>query len=100
MENDQRREVRIVMRIPVTIEGRDHDGNSFLEETTTLNVSSSGACIATGNRISAGSILKISSSRLNFKSEAEVRLIWQDKDEGFLRIGVEFIDSNDNWILR
>jgi len=88
------------MRIPVTIRGVNQDGEPFVEETTTLNVSSSGACIGTRYRIPSGSILKISSLRLNFKSSAEVRLIWQDKDEDFLRIGVEFIDSNKNWILR
>ena len=97
---DRRRNVRIPLRLPLIIEGVNIEGLPFREETETENVSVSGACIRTKQRLGSGSQLKISAVKFPFRSKAVVRTIWADEIDGVMKIGVEFLDPNENWILK
>lgn len=97
---DRRRDARIPLKVPLVIEGVDMEGNPFKEETYTENVSISGACIITRNRIPNGSKLHISAVRFPFNTTAVVQMVWLDEVDGVLKMGVEFPDPTKNWILR
>jgi len=97
---NRRREVRIPLRVPIIIEGVNLEGLPFKEETETENVSVRGACIRTRQRLGRGSKLKLSAVKFPFQATATVKTIWADEVDGVLKMGVEFLDSNDNWILK
>ncbi len=99
-KKERRRDVRILLKVPLVIEGTDIDGMPFREETVTDNVSIHGACIRTRHRVAKGSRLKISAVNFPFKSTALVHLVWVDEVDGVLKMGIEFQDVGKNWILK
>lgn len=99
-QEERRRAARISLRVPLMIEGTDLEGLPFREHTETENVSIHGACIRTGHRVANGSQLKLTALRFNFSATAIVRLVWVDEVDGVLKMGVEFLETDNNWILR
>jgi len=100
-DQDRRHEVRVLLKVPLVIEGVDIYGKPYREETVTEDVSVHGACIRTTNKLaSQGSQLKISAVEFDFKAVAVVQILWLDDVDGVLKMGVEFTDSEDNWILK
>ena len=99
-QEERRRAARIPLRVPLMVEGIDLDGAVFREHAETENVSLTGACIKVAHRLAPGSILQITAVKFPFRATAAVRLAWQDEVDGVLKVGVEFTDTTQNWILR
>lgn len=97
---ERRRSARIPLKVPLVIEGTDAEGNHFREQTETENVSLQGACLKTVHKMAHGSLLKISAVKFPFKATACVRLVWLDEVDGVLKMGIEFTDNAQNWILK
>jgi PilZ domain-containing protein len=95
----KRKETRVLLSIPVVIEGTDTDNQHFIEETTTENVSKLGACIVVDRVLKLGSIISLSAFQGKFNCKAEVKAIWIDESEKKKKVGVRFIESPVNWVV-
>ena len=90
---------RVSLVVPVVIEGEDLSNSSFREETTTENVSKSGACIIAQRQIKLGTLITIIASEGKFRSQAIVKRIWIDDRNKKTKIGIQFSGPVQNWVL-
>ena len=92
-----RAEKRILMEIPVLIDGhRDVPGR---ESTFTENVSAGGARVISARYWEQGDSLKFASRTGEFRSSARVAYCQSLQGEGFA-IGVEFLNPNGRWVVQ
>ena len=95
----KRKETRILLAIPVVIEGEDSDNQHFIEETTTENVSKLGACIVVDRVLKLGSIISLTAFQGKFSCKAEVKAVLIDESERKKKIGVRFVEPPINWVV-
>ena len=95
----KRKEARILLAIPVTIEGLNKSNVPFREEAFTENVSRSGVCIALDQALDLGSVLTVTACQGKFKCRGEVRALWVDDNDRKKRVGVRFVDPTVNWVV-
>ena len=91
----KRKEVRILLAIPVTIEGMDKSNAPFREETVTDNVSKNGVCIILERAL----VLRVTACQGKFKCRGEVRALWVDDNDRKKRVGIRFVDPTTNWVV-
>jgi len=92
-----RTEERILMEIPVLIDGhRDVPGR---ESTFTQNVSARGARVISARYWEQGDALKLASRTGEFRSSARVAYCQSLQGDGFA-IGVEFLDPKGRWVVQ
>src|SRR5215467_7241548 len=92
-----RMERRILMEIPVVIDGhRDAPG---MESTFTENVSARGARVLSVRRWVPGEPLKFASRTGEFRSSARVAYCQSLQGDGFA-IGVEFLNPKGRWVVQ
>ncbi len=96
---NKRRDERHYKKIGVKIQAPDENGDFFEEETYLENFSKNGCCIVTSREIKENASILISSLDGEFDAEAKVKKIWQKEIDGKLKMGVEFIDSKENWLM-
>ena len=97
---DPRSSSRIRLRIPVILEGEDLYGMRIHEETVTENVSITGARFAVSRMIPEGTVLVVASAKAPQKARALARVIWSHELHGGIKAGVQFVDPDQNWILK
>ncbi|MGH9427290.1 MAG: PilZ domain-containing protein [Terriglobia bacterium] len=95
----KRNEARIVLAIPVTIEGLDKSSVHFCQETVTDNVSKNGVCIVLDQSLDLGAVLTVTACHGKFKCRGEVRALWVDDNDRKKRVGVRFVDPIVNWVV-
>jgi hypothetical protein len=95
----KRKQTRILLSIPVTIEGVDESQTPYRVDTVTENVSKGGACIIVDRPFSLGSIVTVSASQGKFKCKCEIRAHWVDDNDRRKRIGVQFLETPVNWVV-
>ncbi|PYV41775.1 MAG: hypothetical protein DMG06_16090 [Acidobacteria bacterium] len=95
----KRSEARIALAMPVTIEGDDISNNHFREETTTENVSKSGACLAVTRELRLGTAITVTACQGKFKGQAVVKGIWIDDYDRKTKIGIQFSGPIQNWVV-
>lgn len=95
----KRREARILLSVPVTLEGLDESDVPFREETITENVSKNGACIVIGRGVKLSSIVTVTAFQGKFKCKGEVRAHWVDDNDRRKRVGVQFVEPTVNWVV-
>ena len=93
----QRAEQRILMEIPVLIEG--HREAPGLESTFTQNVSTRGARVISVRYWETGEPLKFASRTGEFRSSARVAYCQSLQGEGFA-IGVEFLTRKGDGLFK
>jgi PilZ domain len=92
-----RTEKRILMEIPVLIDGhRDVPGR---ESTFTENVSARGARVISARHWELGDSLKFASRTGEFRSSARVAYCQSLQGDGFA-IGVEFLNPKGRWVVQ
>jgi len=94
-----RKEARILLAIPITIEGQDNSNAPFREETVTDNVSKNGVCIILNQALDLGTVLTVTACQGKFKCKGEVRALWVDDNDRKKRAGVRFVDPPVNWVV-
>lgn len=99
-KEDRRRAVRVPLKVALEIEGVDFAGNPFKETATTVDVSLTGACICTTVRVAPGAILKVSGVKFRFSAIVSVRGVWMDESDGVQKMGVMFLERDDNWVVK
>ena len=92
-----RAEKRILMEIPVLIDG--HREAPGMESTFTENVSARGARVISVRRWEPGEPLKFASRTGEFRSSARVAYCQSLQSEGFA-IGVEFLSPKGRWVVQ
>ncbi|MFN8006464.1 MAG: PilZ domain-containing protein [Terriglobia bacterium] len=95
----KRKETRVLLAIPVVLEGADADDQHFIEETTTENVSKLGACVLVDHILKLGSIVKLTAFQGKFICNAEVKAVWMDESEMKKKVGIRFVETPKNWVL-
>lgn len=97
----RRGEPRVTLQVPVTLEGKDKYGATFAEETVTENVSLQGACVETTHELEVGEVLLVSAFEQRFQAKARVAIVWSRKSvSNKFRVGLRFLEPNENWIIR
>lgn len=87
--SNKRRSSRVVIDIPVTVFGQDPNGKIFQEDTTTVTVSTHGACVLLSSEIDAQRPALL----INAKTKAEVqcRVVHRrEVENGRREIGFDF----------
>ena len=92
-----RAERRILMEIPVLIDGHRHAPGS--ESTFTENVSARGARVISVRRWEQGEPLNFASRTGEFRSSARVAYCQSLQGDGFA-IGVEFLEPKGRWVVQ
>lgn len=97
---ERRAEVRVRLRIPVKLRGRDSSGESCEALTTTENVSRSGFLCACNLALEKGSVLEVAligtSDELVGHAEV-VRTEWGDTQ--YPRYGFRFFEKTGHWVI-
>jgi len=95
----KRKEARILLAIPVTIEGLDKSNAPFREEALTDNVSKNGVCIVLDRALDLGAVLTVTACQGKFRCKGEVRALWVDDNDRKKRVGIRFVDPTVNWVV-
>jgi PilZ domain len=95
----KRKEARILLSVPVTIEGLDEANAPFREDTITDNVSKNGACIVVNRVLKLGSIVTVTAFQGKFKCAGEIRAHWVDDNDKKKKIGIRFTGPPANWVV-
>lgn len=95
----KRKEARILLAIPVTMEWTDKSNTPSREESVTENVSRNGVCIVFDRVLELGTIVTVTACQGKFKCRGEVKALWVDPNDGKKRAGVQFVDSPENWVV-
>ncbi len=90
-----RREPRRKLTVRVVVAGMDLSGRSFEQETETVDVSQSGACVRLAQPMAIPSPLTVSVPDYGWQGEAIVRTIARDT-HGYLT-GIEIIGQAPHW---
>lgn len=91
---------RVTLRIAITLEGKDPFGNQYQENTHTENVSKNGARILTRYNLRVGDHLMVKAFGSKFHSQASVTRLYERQEDGFLRVGIRFLNPAGDWIVK
>jgi hypothetical protein len=98
---NRRRTGRVVIRIPVEVQGIAQDGSGFRESTHTGVIGGFGAMLRTSKALEIGTEVLIT-NRFS-QQTARFRVVWvgEQLPDGFWEIGVEALQSLDDfWGVR
>lgn len=91
---------RVPLREPVILEGRDTEGNPFIEEAFTENVSREGLCVEMSCALKPGTVLQVCAPYDGFRSQACVAAVRPSKSQpGKFLTGLNFFKPNKDWII-
>lgn len=99
-KNDPRRSIRLALKVPMTILGKDHQGKEFAITVKTIDVGTRGFSIALPRECVASGDDVFISVATKFNARAKIR--WLDKEENhdeMVRCGLELLEPYSNWVL-
>ena|GEM_PF-6642566 len=99
-EKNTRKSIRLALKFPMTILGRDRNGKEFAIVVETIDVSPRGFSIELPRECAASGDDVFISIATKFNARARIR--WLDgksKSEGHVRCGVELVEPYNNWVL-
>ncbi len=99
-EQNARQTLRLALKFPLTILGKDRQGKEYALTVETINVSARGfaielpkECVASGDEVFISVATK-------FNARARVRWLDEENGEtGTVRCGVELQEPYSNWVL-
>lgn len=97
---EKRFALRMALRLPVVVSGRDADGSAWSEPTETDDISTLGALFQLNQQIAQGEMLYLRSHRPDgVPVEVKARVVrLTPANYGTSRVGVSIVESNDNWL--
>jgi hypothetical protein len=93
-----RRSTRLAITIPITMKGKDANGNEFREDCRTIVVNKHGAKIATSHQLVGGADVEIENRALGLSTRA--RVVWQGEKSSsheFFEVGIQLIKADNIW---
>ncbi len=99
-EQEARRSIRLALKIPLTILGKDSQGKEFAITVETVDVSTRGFSIELPrDSVASGDDVFISVAT-KFNARAKIRWLEDEKEsEEMVRCGVELVEPYSNWVL-
>jgi hypothetical protein len=98
MGTPARRSERVLLRIPIRVEGRDNSGKAFDETTYTLVINRSGGLIVVSHPLQPGAVLKITNLKNQISSSFQVTMAATRSLSGSPEWGVKCLDPGlDIW---
>ncbi len=96
-----RSEVRVRLRVPLKLRGKDAQGNEFEEAATTENVSLSGFLCSCGREISIHSIVDVYMVSSHDEHVGRAQIMHSEaKAPPLYRYGCRFTEKKGPWVLR
>jgi PilZ domain-containing protein len=96
---DARRSSRVLLNVPVLVEGTRQDGSIFKEETDTLVVSVYGALLLIAETMGMGQEVELTNQQTHAKLAVRVVYVGQTHG-GKSRVGVEFLKPEPGfWLI-
>jgi len=92
---DRRVEIRYPLRLRCNVEGINREGQKFVEQTFTEDVSASGARITIQQELESGSVLNLQVPELDFEAAVIIELMW--RDGGNSSAGLKLAEKNEGW---
>jgi len=97
----QRSEVRVRLRVPMKLQGKDSLGNSFEEMVTTEDVSLNGFLCASSAELAAGSIVEVYIISNAPACTGSARIVHASPRGASVRhYGCRFIEKSGPWVLQ
>jgi hypothetical protein len=97
---ERRSEVRVRLRVPVKLQGRDSAGNPFDIRTVTENVSKSGFLCACNLALENNAIVEVSIAASKEELVGSARVVRSEwTDALYPRYGFQFIQKTGSWVL-
>lgn len=93
---ERRRTVRVMLRVPVRIQGQTEEGETFSTSAQTHSVSLHGASVELDWRVTIGGVLLLEKEGTKEKIEGKIVSIRRGKD-GKTQVGVEFTSVHPNF---
>jgi PilZ domain-containing protein len=97
---DARRSSRVLLSVPVLVEGTRQDGSTLKEETHTLVVNLHGALLVMAETVETGQEVELTNQRTHTKLAFRVVHLGPTHG-GKMQVGVEFLKSEpDFWLVK
>jgi len=98
---ERRSEVRVHLRVPLRLRGKDAEGNTFEVVTMTENVSLSGFLCACNVNLAVGSIVDVDLANAAAEEVGKARIVRLDsRHPGYSRYGCRFVQKVGTWVLQ
>lgn len=95
-----RRSIRLALKVPLTILGKDHSGQEYALTVATIDISKHGFCIELPSECIASGDDVFISAATKFNARAKVRWLEAVNPETKrVRCGVELTAPYGNWVL-
>lgn len=91
------RDTRVRLAVRLNVEGKDRDGQGFVDEVYTEDVSRRGVCIRLSRELGIGDLLTMSGLEGQFHVEGVVKYLHQAED-GW-RVGLQFLTTPKRWVM-
>ena len=96
-----RSEVRVRLRVPLTLRGKDSQGKKFEEIATTENVSLSGFLCGCAGELENNSTMDVFLTSYGEEYVGQVKIVHSDSKGGPIRhYGCRFLEKTGPWVLR
>jgi CheY-like chemotaxis protein len=99
-EHTPRAEVRVRLRVPLKLRGKDSQGNAFEEVAMTENVSMSGFLCGCTAELAINSIVDVFLTNSGQKYVGKAMIIHSDSGGPLRRYGCSFIEKANTWVLQ
>ncbi|MBZ5554005.1 MAG: PilZ domain-containing protein [Acidobacteriia bacterium] len=99
-EKNARKSIRMTLKFPMTILGRDRNGKEYALVVETIDVGPRGFCIELPRDCAASGDDVFISIATKFNARARIR--WLDKgskSSDSVRCGIELVEPYNNWVL-
>lgn len=99
--NEERRfALRMALRLPIVVSGRDEDGAAWSEPTETDDISTSGALFHLNQKVTKGERLYIRAHRPDGSPIEATALVVRTAPAiyGTARVGVSIAEPTENWL--
>jgi hypothetical protein len=90
LDPGRRRSMRVLLSVPIHVNGKDRDKQDFAEETRTLVVNAHGALISLGARVAPGQKVTVSNKSTHTSLECRVVHLGHAA-AGKVQTGIEFL---------
>lgn len=91
------RDTRVRLGVKLSVEGKDRDGQTFIDEVYTEDVSRRGVCIRLNRYVGIGDLLKLSGLEGQFQVEGVVK--YTHASDNCWRVGVHFLTTPKRWVM-
>lgn len=97
IEGVKLRDTRLRLSVKLTLEGKTQDGEHFVEEVYTEDVSRRGVCARTERPVGVGDVIKLSGLEGQFEVEGVVK--YTHACENGWRVGIHFLTTPKRWVM-